>query len=288
MRNIVFLLLILTSCLFGQEKKCTVSGLTLDSRTKEPVIGITVRIDGDDGTSFKTQSDTLGQFHFTENLKNGIRYTLSTSVEYGAGRSKPVKYGVCPYSETAGNGYQSSSEKIKFTLSDSLPTIVHDFFIQEGLCGWRWFPDFEFEKNTSNITNVIMGTQTSLDTICDCFTELLMVRKNWVVEVAGHTASDEKNSQQLSDERAKKIASLFTSRGIDTERIIWKGYSNKHLFEFQNEWGEIIKKSKSETNKKSRRVTMSLLRSDYDPITKKPKMDPDEDKRLKELIENEK
>ena len=93
---------------------------------------------------------------------------------------------------------------------------------------------------------------------------------------------DEKDKKELAEARVKKFYDLLVSKGIDKERLVYKSYSDtrptSYFSEKNGKWIENDKKSE-----RNRRIDIGLLRRDYDPITKKPKVDPVEEKQLKEM-----
>ncbi len=267
MKRIILLLFLLSSCLFGQENKFAISGVVTDCQTKKAIPGVTIKLIGRDKSLIETKSDFTGHYVFSNCFKDNTDYIISTNVSDSIGRGAKIKYGICPGEITEKYGYMNSSDKIKFTYFDTLSSKKYDICLIEILgCGQP--PTFYFKKNNIEFSSFeyIRNLPENIDTTIDCFVGFLLVHKTWVLEISGHSSSDEDDKLQLSKDRAKKIYKLLVDKGIEPGRLKSKGYSDKYPMEFRNDSGEAIQKSEEETNEKSRRVVFSVLRKDYIPI----------------------
>ena len=60
----------------------TLSGVVTDTKTKQIIPGVTISIDGSDGSSYQTNTDNSGRYFFDQNLiKENVSYDLSVSSE---------------------------------------------------------------------------------------------------------------------------------------------------------------------------------------------------------------
>jgi len=266
MKKVILLFLIgLNFFAFGQKNEFSLSGIVTDCSTKEPIGGVIVKVIGRDKSSFEAKSDSSGYYSFTNCFQRNTAYILSTKVENSTGRGNPIQYGICPYAEYSGKGYFDPVEKFKFNFSDSIK-INHDICLSSQMCDMRILPDFYFKKNSLEFSSIHWGAIIAQDTVLDCFAQMLIAQHTWVFEISAHASADEDNKLQLSKDRAKKIYKLLSDRGVEPGKLKSKGFSDKYPIEFRNESGEIIKKSEQETNEKSRRVVLSVLRKDYVPM----------------------
>ncbi len=288
MKKIVFFLLLVSSDLFGQKSEFTLSGFVSDCEEKYPISDVEVLLLGSDGSEMKTKTDSTGYYLFSEGFTNNTHYALTTHADPNIGKGPAVKYGLCPSVSYDGvAAYRDIQNKNSFHYVDDIKSIQYDFCLEKGnVCVWIRLPEFHFKKNSTDFEFIDWIDSTRAhDVDLDCLAAALIARKSWVIEIAGHASSDEENKEQLAEARAKKIYDLLVARTIHPERLKYKGYSDKQLFEFQDEMGKVVKKSKKITNEKSKRVVLGVIRRDYDPVTRKPKVDPGEEKRLKELEE---
>lgn len=91
----------------------------------------------------------------------------------------------------------------------------------------------------------------------DSMASFLLKNRNLIIEVSNH--SDERGSNHysvcLTCKRAKSIADYLISKGIDTNRLLAKGYNGSK---------PLIKGAKTEEeHQQNRRTEFKILRTDY-------------------------
>jgi outer membrane protein OmpA-like peptidoglycan-associated protein len=79
--------------------------------------------------------------------------------------------------------------------------------------------NIQFELNSSRLQPVSLIELNKL-------LQLMVDNPNIKVQISGHTdnTGSEEHNRQLSLDRAKAVADYLTSKGIDAERLTWKGY----------------------------------------------------------------
>jgi outer membrane protein OmpA-like peptidoglycan-associated protein len=258
-------LFVLSGCLTSQESHFIVSGTIKDCRTNEPIRDITVVLTGNDKSQIKTQSDSSGYYYFTNCFTPLTNYNLTTEVKSDAGKGTGIKYGICEDKFYEKNGYSNSYDSYKFIYSDTLKKHNYDFCLVPIIADY-YFPSFHFKKNSTDFDSVNWGRNFNSDTIIDCFVSFLMAHKTWTIEISGHSSSDETNKKELAEKRAKKMVGLLITKGIDKERLLNRSYSDSRpagYMTFDGIWIEYDK-----NNEKNRRIQISVLSKDYDPIKK--------------------
>lgn len=212
---------------FGQ-KKYELSGVITDCNTKAPIEGVVIKLLGSDNTSIETKSNASGYYKFENCFILNTNYIVTTLVNNNAGASEEIKYGLCPYGYRENNGYLNTSEKVKFTITDSTKeNICANFCLQKILVCEINFPTICFQKNTTNFLIPNCDKIQLADTALDCFVSFLIANKTFRMGIDGHADSKEKNREALSLERAKKVYELLIQKGIDKRRLYYKGYADK-------------------------------------------------------------
>ncbi|MCW3083869.1 MAG: hypothetical protein JWP12_1235 [Bacteroidetes bacterium] len=268
MKKLFFLLMVLF-CLpvmvYGQENNFTFSGKVDDCKTHEGVSGVTVKVVGSDGTQVSVMTDSTGNYSFVNCFKLKTSYVAMININTMTGPHKGITYGNSSWAWYEDYGYLNSSDKHIFSFSESVKTQHSDFCLVPTYSCMFPFPDFKFKKNSTDFFLVQEWMYTNgNDTALDCFTALMMAKKNWVIEIAGHAASDEKDKDQLAMARAKRIADMLIARGIDPKRIQCVSFSDKAPYEYKDDKGQVIKTA-AKNSEENRRIFLSVISKDYVP-----------------------
>lgn len=240
----------------GQKKNFNLTGTIRDCKSKKPIEGVTIILNGNDKTSIETKSNTDGYYSFANCFGVNVSYVVSTKVTEDADIGARIKYGACPY--ISNEGYINSSHKYKFETVDSISNknLVSDFCLVKVQIEYR-FPDFFFQTNTTEFFKPSVNGFVSEDTTIDCFVGLLMANKTWVIELSGHADSLETNPQNLSKERVEKIRDILVQKGIDTKRLVVRYYGSSRMMKPDDSYYK-------ENVPLNSRVVISVLRNDFD------------------------
>jgi outer membrane protein OmpA-like peptidoglycan-associated protein len=118
----------------------------------------------------------------------------------------------------------SNKEKINLN-SDSLKEYIKDFKLFPIIFDLI-SPTIYFKKN--DLLMVQSDYYLTADSALCFFKNLLNCRKTMVIEIAGNCSRCEKNKQELSSKRAELVKEKLVALGINPQRIIAKGYSDKN------------------------------------------------------------
>ena len=214
----------------------TLQGVVTDAETKEILVGATVTLVGDDGTSEEQQTDEVGSYFFQ--LKANSNYDLSATMPKYLGE----------------NGKETT-----VGLEDS-KDLVHDFELRS-------------IKNPIELPNILYDldkwdlrpeSKVSLDGLVKTLNDNPTI----VIKIMSHTdtRSDDKYNLQLSQKRAQSVVNYLIDEGIASDRLEAKGYGEKKLLISDAK----IKKLKTEeereaAHQKNRRTEFEVLRTDYVP-----------------------
>ena len=267
---ILFLLLLLPVLSYGQTNNFTFSGKVDDCKTHEGVFSVTVKVVGSDGSQISMLTDSMGNYSFVNCFKPKTSYVAMININTIIGPHKGITYGNSSWEWYDDYGYWNSSEKHVFSFSDSVKKQHYDFCLEQAYSCMlvSLFPDFKFKKNSTDffLAKEWMYT-TGNDTALDCLTALMMAKKYWVIQIAGHAASDEKDKDKLAMARAKKIGDLLIARGIDPKRIQCVSFSDKAPYEYRDDNGMVIKTAQK-NSEENQRIFLSVIRKDYVPANK--------------------
>ncbi|MBA3971181.1 MAG: hypothetical protein H0X46_03400 [Bacteroidetes bacterium] len=260
-RLLTILLLIKASLAFGQKSSFSVSGRVTDCQTKEPIKDVIVRLKGNDNSDIKVNTDSSGNYSFTNCFKTGKEYILSSDVPNDFGQSPAVKYGICPGVSIEKLGYLNDNKK-KLGITDSINNQkqTYDFCLNRPIaCGPA--PTFYFKKNSTELLNAECVNYEAADTAVDCFVGFLMAHKSWAMELSSHSSSNEENKKELAIARGKMLSDLLVSKGIEPGRLQYHSYSDTRPSGYMTETGKWIENDS--TNEKNRRVDINVLRKDF-------------------------
>ncbi|MBI5539155.1 MAG: OmpA family protein [Bacteroidia bacterium] len=171
-----------------------ISGLIKDCKTDELVIGAKVLLKGSDGTSVEMVSEADGSYKFK--LNPNTDYQIFTSKE---------KF-------LSGNGGESTKgleENKDFKLDICMDAIREPIVLQ----------NIEYDLGKWDLRPESM---VSLDELV----KTLNNNANIVIELGSHTdfRSDDKYNLDLSQKRAQSVVNYLIEKGIESDRLVAKGY----------------------------------------------------------------
>jgi len=173
------------------------TGEVIDENTEQMLIGVKVKLTGSNGTIFEAVTDNEGKFSFK--LQNNTDYLVVTTKDnYLNGKARETTKGL-----NNDKTIQVVIPMAPFAKPIELPNILYDFN------DWKLRPE----------------SMVSLDLLVETLKENPTV----VIELASHTDSrgtDEKNDT-LSYRRANSVVEFLISKGIDSDRLVAKGYGEK-------------------------------------------------------------
>ena len=214
----------------------TLTGVVTDAATKKILVGATVVLVGDDGTSEEQITDEVGSYFYQ--LKPNTNYDITASMpKYLSDNKKATTVGL-----------EESKDLIRdFELRSikkpiELPNILYDLD--------KW--DLRSESKVA----------------LDGLVKTLNDNPTIVIKIMSHTdtRADDNYNEELSQKRAQSVVDYLIENGIASDRLEAKGYGEKRLLFSDTK----IKKLKTEDEKeaahqKNRRTEFEVLRTDYVP-----------------------
>ena len=214
----------------------TLQGVVTDFDTKKILVGATVVLVGDDGTSEEQLTDEVGSYFYQ--LKPNTNYDITASmVKYLSENGKETTVGL----ETS-TDLRRDFELKSIKKPIELPNILYD------LDKWDLRPE------SKEALDGLVKTLNDNPTI--------------VIKIMSHTdtRADDRYNESLSQKRAQSVVDYLIENGIASDRLEAKGYGEKRLIFSDTK----IKKLKTEEEKeaahqKNRRTEFEVLRTDYVP-----------------------
>lgn len=177
--------------------KFSAGGLIVDADSETPIVGAKVKILGDNGFMLEMTSEADGSYKF-DNLPEEGEYTVSAT--YDGYLLNKFEFSTKGMNE---NKYWTSNiaiEKIDIGKAYDVADIFYDF-----------------NKSTLRPESMV-----ALDSLVTFLEDNIKI----TVEIMSHTdrvGNDDAN-MKLSDARAKSVVDYLVSKGIEKERLTWKGY----------------------------------------------------------------
>jgi outer membrane protein OmpA-like peptidoglycan-associated protein len=185
---------------------------------------------------------------------------------------------------TAPLGFLASEERLKIDIADSAAAKVlfrKDFSLRP-VMGCPTFNSVLFKKNSVTFDTVY---PTRIDGFYDSAYYLpatsigeiyktLKDNPSIVIEISGHSSSDE-NAGMLSQRRAQKVVDELVKMGINTKRLVAKGYGITKLKITDAQIAKAkTKKEKDMLHAVNRRSVFKILSWDFsDPDAPEPKQE---------------
>jgi len=228
----------------------TVIGNVKDIKSKKNLENAIIYFKGNDGSLDSVATNSDGNYVY-DKLKSNVIYNIKATRPGYLNDSKNISIGEEKYSKVfdASMGLDVNFELIKISKEEvKINNILYDYD--------KWFLREESKKELNHLIHVLKETP------------------NVKVQLSSHT--DErgavKYNEELSQKRAQSVVDYLISSGIDSSRLIAKGYG------FSN---PLIKNAKTEEeHQMNRRTTFKILTEDnkvflketyeIDPTTKQP------------------
>lgn len=243
-----------------EELKLTAKVLaSCDPKTEkgEPLAGATITLTGSDGSSVQVKTNSEGMFTFDK--KGTSRYI-----------KKDVNYTIVI---EAKNHLVAKDKRSTFGIEGS-KSFFHDFELQRTDCGEIVLPEVQYKLGSAEfIVNEKINSADSLLVLYN----ILVENPTIVAELQAHTdcrGSDELN-MALSQRRAQACVDYLVQKGIDTARLVAKGYGETQPRKIKGglvlECDMITALQSSDPalfkryHQLNRRTTFSVLNSDYVP-----------------------
>lgn len=212
------------------ECKQTVSGVARDSKTQEPLDGVTIQIINDTGKVVQ---------EITTDANGAYNYEVECNKAYTIRGSKPdYKDDVQPMAANSQNNFKHNVDLSLIPLIDMDQIVINPIF-------------FDFDK-----WNIRTDAKYELENIVSVMRE----HPTMVIKIESHTDSrgGDNYNMKLSDRRAKSTRDYLLSRNIAPERIESAiGYGETQLL---NECSNGVKCSK-EKHQKNRRSYFYIVKS---------------------------
>ena len=246
----------------------TVEGFIKDEATGASIVGALVKILGDDGYSLEMNSEADGSFKFK--LRENVDYSVSAT-----------------YKDYYTNKVIVSSKGINQNKLFKQDILLSKIEIKKAIV----LPNIEYNFNDSSLRP---ESTVSLDKLI----ETLIDNPNITIELGAHTdfrGKDEYN-MKLSLGRARSVVNYLISKGIEADRLSWKGYGEsqpklvtdsiaKHYPFLKT--GDVLdekyitalkgEKQKDDCHQINRRTEFKVLSTDYIPKVKPQNDDEQQD-----------
>jgi peptidoglycan-associated lipoprotein len=224
-------------------------GKVVDNKTKRGIFKATVHLVGSDGSDVSIKCDTGGNYDFGP---NGTERYIKTNTSY------IVSAGAQDLQ------YLNSDEKANETTVGLVEskTFVHNFELQKAdLKTEIRFPKVLYDLDKANLT---AASQDSLSALIKTLTDNPTI----VIELDAHT--DQQGQKQhniiLSQARAQSCVAFLESKGIDSARLVAKGWGDTKLLIDSKAIAKMkTKEEKQAAYATNRRTVFRVLRFDYVP-----------------------
>lgn len=250
-------------------------GTIKDVDCKKPVEGASVKLIGTDGSSAETTTDELGFYKFDEKENEERFINENTSYTIIVGKYSDVKKTPpdCDKAIMKERGYLNGKGQETTIGYEKSTAFVHDFELQCSNCGEIRFPQVLYDLDKFELqVNQSVNSKDSLDFLY----QTLIDNPTIVIELAAHTDSrgSDAYNEKLSQKRAETCVNYLISKGIDSERMVPKGYGEKKPF-IDPKTGQVYTESyinglsgkdpQEAAHQKNRRTVFQVLRDDYVP-----------------------
>lgn len=232
----------------------SITGTVTDTKFKEPIEGVVVKLIGSDGSVAQTKTDAEGKYKFAE---NGTARYVNTNASY----TVTTEVGNDVTTKKAALGFVNSSAKAKVTTVgvEEAKTFKGINFSLVPIEKEIRFPDVLYDVGQSTLRP---ESKDSLEFLY----QTLIDNPAFVIELSAHTDSrgGDAENLKLSDARAKSCFDYLVSKGIPADRMVPKGYGEKRLLVTDPEINKLgTTEEKEAAHQRNRRTVFSVLRKDY-------------------------
>ncbi|PCJ84093.1 MAG: hypothetical protein COA57_09895 [Flavobacteriales bacterium] len=220
--------------------------------TGEPIEAASIKLIGSDGSSYESTSDATGFYEFTTIGSKKDRY-IKENTSYQIFVTKEQHLNAKGEETTVGVEVST--------------TFVHDFALQKFVAETPEevveieFPEVQYDLAKWELR---AASKDSLNYLY----QTLIDNPTLVIELSAHTDSRSSNkyNMNLSQKRAQSCVDYLIGKGIDSERLLPKGYGEERLLILDREIGKLPTKEEQEAaHQKNRRTVFSVIKDDYVP-----------------------
>lgn len=259
-----FLVILCFSAQAQLPKKVIVKGSVCDRDDGSPISGAHVVFADDKGRYITWTTDTSGKYFFE------IPGNFFSKAEITCQSDRKAR------SKTHGNCYLSSDDKGIISLSDTndLPMqFLKNFTLQHGCC-YPISPQLNFKKNSTEIVSAKNfptsayrnsdSATSSLPEALDALVKTLTENPEIIIQFDAHCSTDEQNVDTLSLKRAEYAKQLLVDKGINTKRIVTKGWGTRKLKITQTQVKKASTKAeKEQLHLQNRRCVFRIISWDF-------------------------
>jgi len=265
---VLVFLLIINSGIFAQ-KTIEIQGRVIDRQDTFGVYNVKVILQGNDTSFIVTNTNEEGKFKFVLSRNTFRKILIYTEL------NKDIK------SKSAPCGYLYSDEKFQIYLNDSISKNYNFKITPLAPHCLLWEPKVLFKKNSTVFIDSVYNGDKYLKVVDDLtkYLNLLYENPSVIIEVGGHSSTDEDNSFELSSKRVQTVIDWFMQKGIPQGRIIGKAYGVRKLKITDQQIKKSSKKDYEALHQVNRRVYIRIISWDYpapDPPKYRPKIDTTE------------
>lgn len=215
---------LLLFCANAQEEQFTVSGHVTYSNSKD---SIRVRLSCTDGNNKVTYTDSLGNYSLTRNINKNLTSGITNGILNCAVLFEPPDYircGHCPYNYRELSIESEQPRRISIKLDSIISGVIINATLTEKMHKEQLPASITFNKNSALFSNYFL-----VDTLLDCVADYLLNCDACFMQIAGFANDNEVNKQQLSEQRAEKVYHLLLKRGVNSDYIEYKAYSDDNV-----------------------------------------------------------
>ncbi len=221
---------------------------TMNKKTKDPLDSVEVTVTGSDGSSYTKYTDESGMVSFKEQardriIKKGNTYKIKANKE----------------------GFLAATGQISTVKYEESRVFNHQAELQPVTEEPIKMPEVRYPLDeTKLLVNDNINSKDSLDYLY----RVLKENPKIVIELQAHTdarASEEYNDT-LSQGRAETCVEYLMNKGIDSARMVPKGYGESEPRIPMSEIEKMqTKEEKEAAHQKNRRTVFKVIREDYVP-----------------------
>ncbi len=214
----------------------TAYGKTINNQTQKVLPQTKVTIVGSDGSTQTATSDAQGAYKFT--LKKDVNYELKASKYRFFGDA----------GEASTYGFKESKD---FEINFKLNPIPLKEIVLKGIL---------YDLNSADLRPESIS-------ILDSLIKTMNDNPTFVIEIASHTDSraDSNYNYQLSQRRAQSVVNFMVKNGVDSARLVPKGYGESRLL---NECKDGVECTEDQ-HQQNRRTSFSVIAENYVPKEQK-------------------
>jgi hypothetical protein len=227
---------------FGQ---LYINGHVYYKNTHEPIPNDTVRLKGSDGTDIIVKTDSLGSYLIdSRHSSPKVSYIISV-----------INWQTRYY-------FVIAKDTVRSAVKTQVDTITKDFALSSPMLFEGSTPYHFYVPNFSK--NSIIFPNGLKDSLLDDWCDLLLNNSKLKIEIDGHADKKETHPLKLSQARARACREYFISKGVDSERVVAKGWGDSKLLIRQSDIREMKTQSEKDSlSQRNARIAFQILSWDY-------------------------